>query len=82
MPYSYLSQNWPIQQACISGDGRYIAIAGKKGLGHYSVYSGRWKFFADERMESDFTAHGGMLWFENIMIVCVTTIRNTHEVSN
>ncbi|KAK7204490.1 RIC1-domain-containing protein, partial [Myxozyma melibiosi] len=80
IPYTYLSQYWPIQQACISGDGRYIAIAGKKGLGHYSVYSGRWKFFVDERMESNFTAHGGMLWFENVLIVCVTTVHSTHEI--
>ncbi|KAK9236380.1 RIC1-domain-containing protein [Lipomyces kononenkoae] len=80
IPYAYLAENWPIQQACISSDGRYIAIAGKRGLGHYSIYSGRWKFFVNEHMENEFSVHGGMLWFENILIACVNTDRNTHEI--
>ncbi|ODQ69104.1 hypothetical protein LIPSTDRAFT_88674 [Lipomyces starkeyi NRRL Y-11557] len=80
IPYAYLAENWPVQQTCISGDGRYLAIAGKRGLGHYSIYSGRWKFFASEHMENEFSVHGGMLWFENILIACVNTDRNTHEI--
>ncbi|KAK9368846.1 RIC1-domain-containing protein [Lipomyces kononenkoae] len=80
IPYGYLAENWPIQQACISGDGRYIAIAGRHGLGHYSIYTGRWKFFVNEHMENEFSVHGGMLWFENILIACVNTDRNTHEI--
>ncbi|KAK9476229.1 RIC1-domain-containing protein [Lipomyces japonicus] len=80
IPYSYLSQNWPIYHACLSGDGRYIAIAGKKGLGHYSIYTGRWKFFVNEHMESEFFIHGGMIWFENNLIAAVDTDRGTHEI--
>ncbi|KAK9463812.1 RIC1-domain-containing protein [Lipomyces oligophaga] len=80
IPYSYLTQNWPIQHTCISGDGRYLALSGKHGLAHYSVYSGRWKFFADERMESEFSMHGGMLWYDKVLIAAVTTDRNIHEI--
>ncbi|KAK9464581.1 RIC1-domain-containing protein [Lipomyces arxii] len=80
IPYAYLTSNWPIQQVCISGDGRFIAVAGKRGLGHYSVYTGKWKFFSNEQMENEFSVHGGMVWFNSVLIVGVHTDRNTHEI--
>ncbi|KAK9453510.1 RIC1-domain-containing protein [Dipodascopsis uninucleata] len=80
IPYAYISDNWPIQSSCISHDGKWIAIAGKHGLGHYSIYSGRWKFFVNENMENEFSVHGGMVWFNNILLVSVDTDRNTHEI--
>ncbi|KAF8542696.1 RIC1-domain-containing protein [Trichophaea hybrida] len=71
VPASYLAENWPIRSSVISQDGRYVAVAGTRGLAHYSVNSGRWKTFADERMEQDFVVRGGMCWYQHILITAV-----------
>jgi hypothetical protein len=71
VPASYLAENWPIRSSVISPDGRYVSVAGTRGLAHYSVNSGRWKTFTDARMEQDFTVRGGMCWFQHILIAAV-----------
>ncbi|KAI0762695.1 RIC1-domain-containing protein [Fomes fomentarius] len=71
VPQSYMSANWPIRYSSLSADGRLIAIAGRRGLVHYSSTSGRWKMFADERQEQAFTVKGGLLWFHHVLIVAV-----------
>jgi len=57
----------------ISPDGRYVAVAGRRGLAHYSVNSGRWKTFVNESMENEFVVRGGMCWYHHILIVAVET---------
>ncbi|KAG6837879.1 hypothetical protein H0H93_013032 [Arthromyces matolae] len=71
IPQSYLATNWPIQYSSLSSDGRLIAIAGRKGLVHYSSTSGRWKTFNDEQQEQAFTVKGGLLWFHHVLIAAV-----------
>ncbi|CUS15732.1 unnamed protein product [Tuber aestivum] len=71
MPSVYLVDNWPIRSAVISPDGRYVAIAGRRGLAHYSVNSGRWKTFVNENMEQNFVVRGGMCWYQHILIAAV-----------
>ncbi|KAF3932307.1 hypothetical protein ABW19_dt0206858 [Dactylella cylindrospora] len=71
IPPSYLMENYPIRQVAISPDGRYIAVAGRRGLAHYSVHSGRWKTFVNESMESDFVVRGGMCWYHHILVAAV-----------
>ncbi|CDO70231.1 hypothetical protein BN946_scf184942.g31 [Trametes cinnabarina] len=71
IPQSYMSANWPIRYSSLSGDGRLIAIAGRRGLVHYSSTSGRWKLFADELQEQAFTVKGGLLWFHHVLIIAV-----------
>lgn len=71
MPAVYLAQNWPIRMAVSSPDGRYVAVAGTKGLAHYSVNSGRWRTFANEQMEQEFVVRGGMCWYQHILIAAV-----------
>ncbi|PIL29662.1 hypothetical protein GSI_08299 [Ganoderma sinense ZZ0214-1] len=71
VPQSYMSANWPIRYSSLSSDGRLIAIAGRRGLVHYSSTSGRWKMFADERQEQAFTVKGGLLWFHHVLIAAV-----------
>ncbi|KAK9450529.1 RIC1-domain-containing protein [Limtongia smithiae] len=80
IPYNYLTANWPIQQAAISPDGRYIAVAGKRGFAHYGVYSGRWRFVFTDQNEDDASVSGGMLWYDNILIAGIVTNRNSHEI--
>ncbi|KAJ7071458.1 RIC1-domain-containing protein [Mycena amicta] len=71
IPQSYLATNWPIRYSSLSSDGRLIAIAGRRGLIHYSSTSGRWKLFADEIQEQAFIVKGGMVWFHHVLIAAV-----------
>ncbi|CAK5265262.1 unnamed protein product [Mycena citricolor] len=71
IPQSYLATNWPIRYSSLSSDGRLIAIAGRRGLIHYSSTSGRWKMFADEIQEQAFIVKGGMVWFHHVLIAAV-----------
>ncbi|KAH8628616.1 hypothetical protein IG631_15873 [Alternaria alternata] len=79
IPSAYLVDQWPIRSAVISNDGRYVAIAGKRGLAHYSVNSGRWKMFDDPFIENEFTVRGGMCWFQHVLIAAIEC-RDSHEV--
>jgi hypothetical protein len=79
VPHHYLVDQWPIRCAVISNDGRYVAVAGKRGLAHYSVNSGRWKMFDDPFVENEFTVRGGMCWFQHVLIAAVES-HESHEV--
>lgn len=79
VPSHYLVDQWPIKSVVISNDGRYVAIAGRRGLAHYSVNSGRWKTFDDPFVENEFTVRGGMCWFQHVLIAAVES-QNSHEV--
>ncbi|KAG8764188.1 hypothetical protein FRC11_000042 [Ceratobasidium sp. 423] len=60
IPADYLAYNWPIRSASIAPDGRLIAVAGRRGLVHYSSASGKWKRFADLKQEQAFAVKGDM----------------------
>ena len=79
IPAAYLANHHPIRCSVISPDGRYIAVAGKRGLAHYSVTSGRWKTFDDPETERSFVVRGGMCWYQHILVAAVET-DNSHEV--
>ncbi|KAF2471953.1 RIC1-domain-containing protein [Lindgomyces ingoldianus] len=79
VPAHYLVDQWPIRSAAISSDGRYVAVAGRRGLAHYSVNSGRWKTFDDPFMESEFTLRGGMCWFQHVLIAAIES-HDSHEI--
>ena len=80
VPLSYLSEQWPLRVAASSADGRYVSVAGNRGLAHYSVNSGRWKTFEDLELQNDFRVRGGMLWHQHILIAAVET-DSSYEVS-
>lgn len=79
IPPIYLLNQWPIRCTVVSPDGRYIAVAGRRGLAHYSVNSGRWKTFADPEMENEFQVRGGMCWYQHILVAAVEANRS-HEL--
>ncbi|KAB8238800.1 RIC1 family protein [Aspergillus alliaceus] len=70
-PPTYLQSQWPIRSSVVSQDGRYVAIAGRRGLAHYSVNSGRWKVFEDSKVEDSFAVRGGMCWYGHILIAAI-----------
>lgn len=71
IPSSYLMDQWPMRCAVISTDGRYVAVAGRRGLAHYSINSGRWKTFVDENLENEFQLRGGMCWHQHILVAAI-----------
>lgn len=79
-PPTYLHSQWPIRSSVVSQDGRYVAIAGRRGLAHYSVNSGRWKMFEDSAVEDSFAVRGGMCWYGHILIAAVDS-DGSYEVS-
>ncbi|WVR09306.1 hypothetical protein IAU60_006371 [Kwoniella sp. DSM 27419] len=79
IPAAYIATNWPVRFASISSDGKLIAVAGRRGLTHYSAVSGRWKLFPDERQEREFTVRGGLLWFHHVLIAAVD-VEKTHQL--
>ncbi|KAI6785850.1 uncharacterized protein J7T54_006189 [Emericellopsis cladophorae] len=79
IPATYLLRQWPIRQTVISPDGRYVAVAGKRGLAHYSVNSGRWKTFTSDAMENDFQVRGGMCWHQHVLVAAVES-NKTYEM--
>ncbi|KKY27113.1 hypothetical protein UCRPC4_g01247 [Phaeomoniella chlamydospora] len=72
-PPTYVHNQWPIRSCVISQDGRYVAIAGRRGLAHYSLQSGRWKTFSDPTVENSFAVRGGMCWYGHVLIVAAET---------
>ncbi|PYH89427.1 hypothetical protein BO71DRAFT_487961 [Aspergillus ellipticus CBS 707.79] len=70
-PPTYLHSQWPIRSSVVSQDGRYVAIAGRRGLAHYSVNSGRWRVFEDFKVENSFSVRGGMCWYGHILIAAI-----------
>lgn len=68
IPQPYLAANWPVRYAAISADGSLIAVAGRRGLAHYSSNSGRWKLHKSVAQEQSFVVRGGMQWFQHVLI--------------
>ena len=68
-PSAYVQAHGPVRMCVVSQDGRYVAIAGRRGLAHYSVQSGRWKTFADPAIQDSFSVRGGMAWFGHVLAV-------------
>ncbi|KAK9418534.1 putative DUF1339 domain protein [Seiridium unicorne] len=71
IPSNYLLNQWPIRCTVVSSDGRYVAVAGRRGLAHYSINSGRWKTFTSDAAENEFSVRGGMCWYQHILVAAV-----------
>ncbi|KAK6099652.1 WD40 repeat protein [Batrachochytrium dendrobatidis] len=81
IPNVYISDNWPIRYVSLNSSGKFIAIAGKRGLAHYNTFSGKWKLFGNEHQEQGFTVQGGILWFRSMLIVaCQDVISYSSEI--
>ncbi|WFD45086.1 WD40 repeat protein [Malassezia psittaci] len=68
IPGAYLASHWPIRYASLSSDASFLAIAGRRGLVHFSCESGRWKAFSNPVQEHSFSVRGGLLWFQHVLI--------------
>ncbi|KAI8384220.1 RIC1-domain-containing protein [Radiomyces spectabilis] len=73
-PTMYITEHWPIRYAAISQDGKFIAVAGRRGLTHYSTISSRWKIFGNQQQEQSFLVRGGLAWYKHILIAACEVI--------
>ncbi|CED84934.1 WD40 repeat protein [Phaffia rhodozyma] len=71
LPHSYINTQYPIKYATVSEDGRLIAVAGRRGLTHWSKSSGRWKLFDRPEWEESFRVRGGMAWFLHVLVAAI-----------
>ncbi|KAG0167795.1 hypothetical protein DFQ28_002894 [Apophysomyces sp. BC1034] len=78
-PTMYITEHWPIQFASSSGDGKFIAIAGKRGLAHYNTISGRWKLFGNQQQEQHFLVRGGLAWYKHILVAACQIVHPARE---
>lgn len=68
LPPAYLAAHWPLRYASLSPDGRFLGVAGRRGLAHYSCVSGRWKTHTYSAQEYAFSVRGGLAWFAHVLI--------------
>lgn len=81
LPLAYSSTNWPIRYSAIDMDGMHLAVAGRTGLAHYSLVTKKWKLFGNETQEKDFVVTGGLLWYEDFMIMgCFSLLERSDEI--
>ncbi|BFZ61859.1 WD40 repeat protein [Saitoella coloradoensis] len=82
IPTPYLRDAGPVRWACVSEDGRYVAVAGRRGLAHFSVRSGRWKVAMPNTSggEVDWTVRGGGGWIGHVLVVGVEGPDGQHMV--
>lgn len=81
IPVSYLANNWPIRLVAIDGKGSSIAIAGTNGFAHYNLVNRKWKLFGNESQEKDFEVRGGLLWWnDHIVMSCYNLVTGTSEI--
>lgn len=76
LPPAFLSRQWPVRCSVISPDGNYLAVAGRRGIAHYSVSSGRWRTFDDIDDEDEYVIRGGMCWYQHVLIAAVDADRS------
>lgn len=77
IPFSYLSTNWPVRLASVDKSGQSIAIAGRSGFAHYSIPTRKWKLFGNESQEKDFEVCGGIVYYEQFVILSCFNIPET-----
>ena len=53
-----------------------MAVAGRRGLIHYSATSGRWKIFSNVNQEQAFSVKGGLAWFHHVLIAAVEVAKS------
>ncbi|RXN13604.1 RAB6A-GEF complex partner 1 [Labeo rohita] len=77
---TYLETNWPIRFAAIDWSGQCVAVAGRRGFAHYSLYTRKWKLFGNVTQEQNMTVTGGLAWWNDfVVIACYNFIEQQEE---
>ena len=61
--------------------GHCVAIAGRYGLAHCTIFAKRWKLFGNVTQEKDMSVSGGITWWKDFIVMsCYNHYENRHEV--
>ncbi|XP_007230663.3 guanine nucleotide exchange factor subunit RIC1 [Astyanax mexicanus] len=78
---TYLESNWPIRFAAIDSAGQCLAVAGRRGFAHYSLFTRKWKLFGNITQEQSMTVTGGLAWWNDFVVVaCYNFIDQQEEL--
>ena len=81
IPHQYLQASWPIRYTACDSSGRWLAVAGRTGLAHYSDTNSKWTLFGNQSQERDFIVTGGLLWWQHFLIIgCFNISANRDEL--
>ncbi|KAK2191888.1 hypothetical protein NP493_43g02028 [Ridgeia piscesae] len=81
IPHIYLVHNWPIRFSAVNTSGHCVAVAGKTGLAHYTLFSRKWKLFGNETQEQDMMVTGGLTWWKDfICAACYNLLDQRDEI--
>lgn len=69
LPTAYMAENWPIQHAALSDDGRHVVIAGERGIAMCNLLATKWKLFGNLQHEKEFACCGGVAWFRDVAVL-------------
>ena len=82
----FLWRTWhqigPSKYYALSSDGRLVAVAGCRGLIHYSATSGRWKTLSNINQEQAFFVKGELAWFNHLLITTVEVAKSYQVCKN
>ncbi|XP_034047532.1 RAB6A-GEF complex partner protein 1 isoform X2 [Thalassophryne amazonica] len=76
---TYLESNWPIRFAAIDTAGQCMAVAGRRGFAHYSLFTRKWKLFGNITQEQNMTVTGGLAWWNNFVVVACYNFNDQQE---
>ncbi|GAB0091936.1 WD40/YVTN repeat-like-containing domain superfamily [Sergentomyia squamirostris] len=81
LPTAYMASNWPIRYSAIDKSGVNLAVAGRLGFALYSLTTRKWKLFGNETQEKDFVVTGGLLWWNEFIIMgCYSMVGHCDEL--
>uniref|UniRef100_A0A671QWR2 Protein RIC1 homolog n=1 Tax=Sinocyclocheilus anshuiensis TaxID=1608454 RepID=A0A671QWR2_9TELE len=67
--------------AAIDWSGQCVAVAGRRGIAHYSLYTRKWKLFGNVTQEQNMTVTGGLAWWNDFVVVaCYNFIDRQEEL--
>ncbi|KAJ1725678.1 WD40 repeat protein [Coemansia erecta] len=71
VPAEYVAGAWPLRFVAVSGDGRHVAVAGRRGVAVGGVRSGRWRLLRTREQEDEVRVRGGLLWLgDHVVAAC------------
>ncbi|XP_075900914.1 guanine nucleotide exchange factor subunit RIC1 [Nelusetta ayraudi] len=76
---TYLESNWPIRFAAIDAAGQCMAVAGRRGFAHYSLFTRKWKLFGNITQEQNMTVTGGLAWWNDFVVVACYNFADQQE---
>uniref|UniRef100_A0A3P9IZV7 Protein RIC1 homolog n=1 Tax=Oryzias latipes TaxID=8090 RepID=A0A3P9IZV7_ORYLA len=69
----------PSEFAAIDTAGQCMAVAGRRGFAHYSLFTRKWKLFGNITQEQNMTVTGGLAWWNDFVVVACYNFTDQQE---